>query len=319
MTIFNREFNVSGVKEILNAPENAWFRDLLKYWRPAGDLGDTRSKPQAAADHLRLAIRDRYLNFYRAGQSVATVTFNNPKLEASVHNKYVYGKKDGGKAYVKITDGGFTGCDGSRVHYSDDLVHGWILAASDYAGGEKFFVDELVGRNANAIDLEAGLPADPELWEEKSAPRMDLVSLEPCGNHWRLAFWEAKLVTNSEARCQSGLPEVVEQLEKYETWLEKNRRIVCEAYRRTCADLVQFHEMAKALHPEIGELGNGIVAVAGEDASELCFDSKPRLIIDDISKNAAFTQNGHLQKLRDCGVHIHMVRTVPDMALSAHA
>jgi hypothetical protein len=319
MSIFNREFNVNSVKEVLNAPENAWFRDLLKYWRPAGDLRNTRDKPQAGADHLRLAIRDGYLNFYRAGQSVPKVTFTNGKLEASVHNKYVYGNKNGGKAYIKITDGGFTGCDGTRVRYTDDLVHHWILAASDYAEGEKLFVDELVGSNANAIDLEAGLPADPELWDEKSAPRMDLVSLEPCGNHWRLAFWEAKLVKNSEARCQSGLPEVVGQLEKYQRWLEKNRKIVCEAYRRTCADLVQLHGTAKVLYPEIGELGNGIVAVAGQDASELCFDSKPRLIVDDSSKNAAFTQKGHLQKLRDCGVHIHMVRSKPDMALSAHA
>ena len=78
-----------------------------------------------------------------------------------------------------------------------------------------------MGRNANTIDLEAGLPWDPELWPKKSAQRMDLVSLESCGNHWRLAFWEAKLVRNSEARCQSGLPEVVEQLEKYQMWLEK--------------------------------------------------------------------------------------------------
>jgi hypothetical protein len=318
MTMFSREFDVRGVKEVLNAPENAWFRDLLKYWRPAGELRDMRDKP-LAADHLRLAIRDGYVNFYRAGQSVAKVTFTNGKLEASVHNKYVYGNKDGGQKYVKATGHGFTGPDGSSVRYSDDLVHRWILAASDYAGDEKLFVDELVGRNANAIDLEAGLPADPDLWPKKSAPRMDLVSLEPCGNHWRLAFWEAKLVTNSEARGERGIPEVVEQLDKYERWLEKNRKIVCEAYRRTCADLVQFHGMAKALYPETGELGNGIVTVAGQDASELCFDSKPRLIVDDSKKNTAFTQNGHLQKLRDCGVHIHMVRTVPDMALSAHA
>ena len=47
MTMFNREFDVSGVKAVLSVPENAWFRDLLKYWRPAGDLGDAREKPLA--------------------------------------------------------------------------------------------------------------------------------------------------------------------------------------------------------------------------------------------------------------------------------
>jgi hypothetical protein len=94
---------------------------------------------------------------------------------------------------------------------------------------------------------------------------------------------------------------------------------VCEAYRHACADLVKLHGIAKALYPDRSELGNAIITVAGQDASEICFDGKPRLIIEDRSKNAAFTQNGHLEKLRDCGVHIHMVQSAADMALGSGA
>src|SRR3954462_9236040 len=133
MTIFSRAFDVTGVKEVLHAPEHAWFRDLLKQWRPAGDLRDSSCTPQPGADHLRLAIRAGYLNFYRGGQSVAKVTFTNGKLQASVHNKYVCGKNDDSQAYVKIIDGGFTDRDGSWVRYSDGLAHRWILAAGEYA------------------------------------------------------------------------------------------------------------------------------------------------------------------------------------------
>jgi hypothetical protein len=319
MSTFNRQFDVDGAEKAVHLPENTWFRDLLKYWRPAGEAaGDHRepqNEPQPEAVHLRLAIRDGYLNFYRAGQSVAEVRFSNGKLEGRVHNKYVYGEKGSGQKYVKITDGGFTGCDGSLVRYTDDLVRNWSLAACDYAGGEKLFVDELVAHNANVIDLEAGLPADPELWDEKSAPRMDLVALEPCGNHWKLVFWEAKLVTNPEARCEGESPKVIGQLDKYERWLKKNRNTVRESYRRSCEDLVKLHAIAKSLCPDKADLGAGIVMVDGQDPSELCLDRQPRLIIDDTHKNASFTAHGHLKKLRNLGVHVHMVQSAADMVL----
>ena len=64
----------------------------------------------------------------------------------------------------------------------------------------------------------------------------------------------------------------------------------------------------------MAELGDAIVA-----ASELSLDGKPRLIIDDRKRNAAFTQHGHLDKLRDHGIHVHMVRSAADMALGSGA
>ena len=320
MSIFNRHFDVDTVEKMLDSSENAWFRDLLRYWRPAGELqgvlDETQSEHQQARDHLRLAVRDGYLNFYRAGQSLGEVRLTQGFLESRVHNKYVYGDDEGGQDYVKIKGGKFTARDSSLSCYTDNLVHRWILAACNYCGGEKVFVDELVARNANVIDLEAGLPADPKIFHGIKTPRMDLVAIERCGMHWRLAFWEAKLASNGEAKCEGDVPMVIDQLNKYERWIREHRIEVRESYQRSCQALVKFHALAKRLDPRKADLGAAIVAVAGLDPSELWLDCQPRLIIDDRCKSDSFTANGHLKKLRKLGVHIQMVHGVADMALS---
>jgi hypothetical protein len=58
-----------------------------------------------------------------------------------------------------------------------------------------------VSRNPDVIDLEMSLPAYSEAPEERRAPRMDLVGIEPIGDRWRVVFWEAKLVGDGRARC----------------------------------------------------------------------------------------------------------------------
>jgi hypothetical protein len=57
--------------------ENSWFCDLLSCWSPSGDQ-DQDGEPH----RLRLAIRDGYINFYRAGQSVSEVRFDKGRLRA---------------------------------------------------------------------------------------------------------------------------------------------------------------------------------------------------------------------------------------------
>jgi hypothetical protein len=266
-----------------------------------------------------LAIRDGYLNFYRYGQSVARVKVVKGKLQAEVHNKYVYGDQGSGQDYVKITDGTYKNYDGARLAFRYGLVHDWIQKAEGHAGKEKRFVDKVVAHNAGVIDLEVGLPADPELWSEKSAPRMDLAAIEPCGDHYRLVFWEAKLATNPEARCEdtSKPPKVIEQLETYEKWIAKNRKLVIEVYQRCCKDLVQLYGIAKEPDKGKPELGKAIIAVAQE--APFSVDSTPRLIVDAIEGEAAFEKNGHLKKLHDAGVRVRMVRPDDDMSLSEGA
>jgi hypothetical protein len=321
MSKFNREFDVDRADEALRAPENAWFKDLLRHWRPGGDVQGVTSAQGVPADHLRLAIRDGYLNFYRAGQSVANVRIVRNRLQWEIHNKYVYGPDKGrNQDCVKVTDGRFKNQDGADVEYRSDLLQGWILNANAYTDREKLFVDDLVAHRAGAIDLEAGLPADTEPGAEKSAPRMDLVTVEPCCDHYRLAFWEIKLVDNQEARCKNAAeaPKVIRQLEKYEKWLAKNRKLVCDAYRRCCRDLVKLHRIAKALNPAIPELGAAIIAV-GQKSAPLCLDGTPRLIIDASRGEGAFVKNDHLKKLLDFGICVRMVRTPGDLIMSAHA
>jgi hypothetical protein len=313
VTKFTRKFDLDRIEELLKEPENAWFCDLLKCWRPSGDRVP---ESETQADHLRLAVRNGYLNFYRAGQSIANVRRVGGKLQTKIHKKYVFGKDAPGKDYVQIADGGFIDPAGLPVRYCEAFLRDWIRAASDggYAKEEKSFVDKLVAKNPGVIDLEAGLPADPEISQEKSAKRIDLVALEACGDRFRLVFWEAKLVTNSEARSRT-VPRVFEQLKNYSCWLAKHHDEVRDAYQHTCKVLVRLHAIAKALSPNICDLGDAIVTVAKQDGSQLGLDTRPRLIINDANNNAAFMEHGHLDKLREQGFQVRMVRSCEDWTL----
>jgi hypothetical protein len=149
---------------------------------------------------------------------------------------------------------------------------------------------------------------------KKSAKRIDLVALEGCGDGYKLVFWEAKLVTNSEARSRT-VPTVFKQLKNYACWLATHRDEVCDAYQHTCQLLVRFHALAKARYSNISDLGAAIVTVARQDVSQLGIDTRPRLIIDDANKNAAFMEHGHLDKLREEGFKVHLVRSTENMTL----
>jgi hypothetical protein len=185
----------------------------------------------------------------------------------------------------------------------------------------------IVARNPDTIDLEMALPAyslDPK---ERIAPRMDLVALEPAGdNRWRIVFWEAKLVDDARARCRGDdvYPKVVDQLAQYTNWLRhaNHRELVARAYQNACRLLVAFRGLAKRVNPEIEELGPGIVAAAAPDAPSLLVDDEPRLLIDDRTsdertRSSAFTNNGHLDKLRNKGLQVQMVHSLSQMTLEA--
>src|SRR5216683_2373357 len=113
MSTFGRKFPMDCLSAVVLG-ENAWLCDMLAYWRPAGDqigrysgqqlasqaLGQLKENPK----HLRLAIRNGYVNFYRGGQSVAKVDVDRRgKPRARIHNKYVYGNEGKGKDYVTLT------------------------------------------------------------------------------------------------------------------------------------------------------------------------------------------------------------------------
>lgn len=337
MSTFARSFPIHLLDE-KTIEESPWFRDMLLYWRPAGDalhrdmteaheLVANGQMPEEDPKRLRLAIRNGYVNLYRGGQSVAKVDFGRSgRLQARIHNKYVDGDKGSGQAYVALTSAGFPDRQTGRLREYDSLavLRGWVSNANRYIGKEKRFVDLVVARNPNTVDLEMALPAyslDPK---GRKAPRMDLVALEPVGDRWQIVFWEAKLVDDPRARCRGTVsPKVVEQLSQYTKWLghADHRELVASQYQNACRLLVAFREVAKRVNPDIEELGPGLIAAAAPDAPPLLVDDAPRLLIDDRAGNLAFTQNGHLQKLRDKprGLHVQMVTGLDDMALESRA
>lgn len=333
MSKFSRQFPFDKLTDetLSNAP---WFRDLLSLWRPAGEaklvgeaVQDTRSqiRQNKQENHLRLAMREDYLNFYRAGQSIARVSFGEGGLAAKIHNKYVYGGEGGGQRYVTLSGSLLIdkAQDVTREYGGLADLGAWVSNAEEYTGEEKTFVDQVVGSNPDIIDLEMGLPARTDA-EDKTAPRMDLVTLEPAGERWRVVFWEAKLTHDSRVRRRDdSLPHVVGQLDKYADWLshEAHAKQLAKAYQNTCRLLVSFWGLAQSINREISPLGPGIIAVATEGAPEPEVDPRPRLIFRETGESpveqASFVVNGHLDKLRRHGLRVQLVGKEDDLSLRA--
>lgn len=328
MSVFTRAFPKSpdlvvGTRDEWLAKlvaDNTWFSDLLAHWQPAGSVA-TGAEP-----HLRLAIRDGYLNFYRNGQSVAKVNFGPlAGLRAEVHAKYVDGPDaDLTQLYRQI---------GSvQASAENSAVSGWIEEADGYSGEEKRFVEQVVAASPEVIDLEMALPAidlPPDVAPVgvdgkriRVAPRIDLVALEPADDGWRLVLWEAKLVDDGRLRCRGAenMPEVVDQIARYRLWLEQtgHEALVLDAYRETCSVLVEMHRfVAERINPAVGPLGEGVRAVAAGAA--LALDKDVRLLIDarpeTTTKGPSFEDNGHRAKLEGEKIHLQMVRKEADLAL----
>ena len=324
MNDFFRRFPIERLTDAV-LEENVWFTDLLKRWRPAGDATSSRASNaegvlardrvgnKGECQHLRVAFRDGYMNFYCSGQSIAKVKFVRNELRAKIHEKYLYGTKTG-ERYIELTSRGFPGHGtGQLVGYEG--MQEWISNASRKTGREKRFVDLIVGHNCDVIDLEMGLPAYSA---ERRAPRIDLLALEPFEGQWRIASWEVKLVGDGRARCNgTQLPEVVDQLKRYVEWLSDNDRArgVAEAYKENCRLLVKLHEIARRVHPNIEELGPGIMAVGASDAAMPLLDKRPRLLIAYDKDDKSFTQEGHFDKLELSGEHVKIVKRLSDLDL----
>lgn len=320
MSTFGRKFKLERLTEAA-LEKNVWLCDLLSSWEPPGEfIGETSSRTEE--HHLRLAIRNGYINFYRAGQSVARVCFDRNKfLQAKIHNKYVF-RGAIGQEYITLSSTGFREPGKEElIPYDCGHLGEWISNANFYVDNEKCFVDEVVSRNPNVIDLEMGLPAYLEAKEERRAPRMDLVALEPAGKSWRLVFWEAKRVGDSRLRSRSE-PKVLGQFLKYTRWLSEkgHEELVAQAYQCNCRLLVALHAIAKQHQPGLRELGPGIRFIAANSTPAI--DKKPRLLIDardDKHRYGSFVNNGHLEKLKKQGITIQLVRDDAQMGLESRA
>lgn len=327
MTDFSRKFPINCLNDTV-LEKNSWFNDLLFRWHPAGDAvnirpGNTesvfardRASSKGEFQHLRVAFRKGYMNFYCGGQSIANVKFGRDGLQACIHEKYVYGLKCTGQRCVTLTSKGFPE-QGTGQLVAYDGMQEWISNANGKIGQEKRFVDLIVAHNTDVIDLEMGLPAYSKDPKERRAPRIDLLALEPCDGWWRIASWEAKLVGDGRARCSgSKLPEVVDQLKHYTDWLRDSDRAksVAEAYQENCRLLVKLRTIARDIRPDIKELGAGIRAVAASDRPP-SVDKEPRLLIIYDKDDKSFMEKGHLDKLESAGCRVKIVKSLSDLAL----
>jgi hypothetical protein len=326
MTDFSRKFPIDCLTDPV-LKENSWFTDLLSRWQPAGDavnillggaegvLARDHVSKMGEYQHLRVAFRNGYMNFYCGGQSIAKVEFVRDELRATIHEKYVYGPKNTSGRYVKLTSKGFPEHSTGRLVPYESLQK-WISNLNSKIGREKRFVDLVVAHNHDVIDLEMGLPAYSQ---GSSAPRIDLLALEHCEGSWQIVSWEAKLVGDGRLRCSGNeLPEVVTQLKHYTDWLNDSARArsVAEAYQENCRLLVELHKIARRRRPEVEELGAGILAVAASNAPPPLVDIKPRPMVIYDKKDETFTGNGHFDKLKHAGLRVKIAKSLSDLALS---
>lgn len=276
------------LRRLACAPGDHWWKDLLFLWRPSGAA--------AGSDGLRLALRENDMNFYRFGQSVAKVGFDQrgaPQIK--VHVKYAFGPQ-AGNGYARLAERTIVHPNGTdlRPYEGIKTLREWIREADTYAGDEKRFVDGVVADNDAVIDVEMGLPA---FGKRRAASRIDLVALELFLGFFRIVFWEAKLINDSRL-VAVGEPEVCEQIRNYREYLDDAARKdgVLRAYANTCLQLVELYKMAKQVNPNIHDLGASVCAVAA-NTSKLNVDSLPRLLIFDNGK-ASGTWATHLERLR---------------------
>lgn len=313
----SRTFSVDrlDVQLITRTP---WFADLLRHWQPGGDAIQCADDP----DRLRLTIRPGYLSFYRRGQSVGKVRLKGGALEGELHPKYIYGNDYcGPNKYVVITSEGIPDANGVRRPYAGtDQMKTWFANASKHVNPEKDFVDLFVAREPNTIDLELALPGATRGEQMDTSPRIDIVTLEPANDRWRIAFWEAKRTNDVRIRAKRGeTPEVVAQLAQYADWLKlrESRESIIVAYHETCRLLVRLHAIARTLNPAIADLGPGIVATGAQDAEALLIDERPRLLIDNRENDPAFPKR--LERLREppCNFRIDVITEFDGHSVSA--
>lgn len=241
-----------ALKDLIDTEgQNIW-KDLMSLWRPSGSPSGSHG--------LRLAIRDCSLNFYRLGQSIACVRFDRRKSPYfELHSKYVRPdlKSD---EYVRVVGADVQFADGATTPYGGlAMLKAWIENSDRHKDAEKVFVDGLIALNANAVDVEMGLPGDAGT---KGAKRIDLVILEQAYGTEFVVPWEVKLISNSGLKCKNAigddLPAVRKQLRVYREFLsdEVRKGEVAAAYHDACQMLGGFYFNASRQFsvPDLGPL-----------------------------------------------------------------
>jgi hypothetical protein len=294
-----RDEAMLGLEQLASASGDNWWKELLRRWTPSG-----------CGEGLRLAIRSNTLDFYHRGNCLAHVAFKQGRrgepasAYVKCHVQYIFqGEVAGQKQAVFDAQDGLWRHEGFAKRRSfDQILHYIQNWKGDFTPkrkrrkpSEKAGVDAIVGSSQNVIDLEMALPA----WEkQKSALRMDLVSLEQAGNKVQIAFWEAKTFDDKRLRGKEKEPEVIVQLlgdgderpgyvgyVKY----DDHEATIKRAYAATCFIITRFHEMKRSivggsaspstLHPLVIEVAQLAYLPEEQIQEKLIVKSLPSLVV----------------------------------------
>lgn len=196
---------------------------------------------------LIIAVRDEYLNVYWQGQSLFRVEHTGGAVRASTHPKYLL---DPDMSRAVPFDGTRFALPPVAAALTAEWTPGVTLkkmkkAAGLYAGREKRAAHDIVLQNPSVLDVEIAVRRETLADDQdRDIPRIDLLSLEPDGEAWRLAFWEVKLFANKELRAQApAQPKVIGQIEDYRRILEAERDGIVDSYRIVAANLAAIARM----------------------------------------------------------------------------
>jgi len=181
-------------------------------------------------------------------------------------------------------------------------------ASKPYAGDEKYGVSKIIAGHPNIIDVEVAFSdlgdsaedddAPPEETvdsidsKSRHIPRIDFVVVQEDGKRLKLVFFEAKYFTNHELKS-GGDPRVFKQIAKYEKLLKKNEKVVHEAYKLHCADILNSNCVPQG--------SNRRQFLKMVSTGEVIVNTKPHLVVfgfdDDQRTGPAWKK--HKEKLLD--------------------
>jgi hypothetical protein len=302
---------INSIRRMTDEGRN-WWCDLLELWEPSG----------SGKSGLRLTVRHNTIDFYRDGACAAHVAFGRCKrgecapIRVQTHLKYLINDETVGQKIATLHLGSHDWLVSSaaesmpisnrpfkEIIRAIDYRSNQIRKARNRQGLEKEGVDAIIANNASIIDIEMALPGfkldEKNLTAQISsrkkrntvAPRIDIVTLENNRDVDCIVPYEAK--TYDDPRFE--VPGAISfQLQKYKSWLTTNKKDVINAYRKSCAILVQLYHIANKREPA------EVLLRAAAPESTLDIDLNPRLILFGRTKPKNF--DTHLAKLK--GVRI---------------
>lgn len=267
---------------------NEEYRREAGWWRVLADHPDTL-----------IAIRNKYINIYRNGCSIAKVQQRtNGTLAISVHYKFLLRKKIP-RPFISCTNGSPEIADPSELLISSLSDISDIIYWTDTLGGlEKTGVHRVIRANSNVVDTEIALSGDeadgndvPSTPIKGKSSRIDFCAMQPEGTKRWLRFFEAKHYSYASVlrALDDRRPKVVDQWLEYRQKLGAQRSDIEDAYQKAMG-------LAGKL-PGVNVLGK---TKKPQDLDRLQVDPVPRLVVFgfDADQKRGVDFRRHMEKLR---------------------